>query len=112
MWPELWLLAACSLLVASSPVGPSSQLESADTEFPVGHPPDYPVDNNNFLPRATQSSMYDDENGWTPKPTEGPSLELVQEEQLDWTNVNRVVDWDITRDSAQICGWRSGVLSK
>ena len=57
-----------------------------------------------LLPRQTQASAHDGADGFTPKPTDGPSLELAKRRQ-DWALMRRQTANTWVDDST--CGWRA-----
>ncbi|KAL2195216.1 hypothetical protein P885DRAFT_41243 [Corynascus similis CBS 632.67] len=91
MRSQLWLLAAWGRLASANGL--------------LGQKLDHPVDVSHLLPRETQASAPDGANGWTPKPTEGPSLELVRRSQR-WANLKRQTS-ENTWLNDKTCGWFS-----
>ena len=94
MRSQLWLLAA------------ASRLASADEAF--GQDLDYRGGEAAYLPpmpRETRASTHDGANGWTPRPTDGPSVELVRRRQ-DWAIMKRQTSANTWVDDTT-CGWRA-----
>jgi len=58
------------------------------------------------VPRATRASTPDAANGWTPKPTEGPSLELARRRQ-EFIKLKRETSNSWLDDTT--CGWLADV---
>ncbi|KAH6641153.1 hypothetical protein F5144DRAFT_599805 [Chaetomium tenue] len=91
MRSQLWLLAA------------SGHLACADWTF--GQDLDYRGGEvAHLLPRETRASDHDGANGWTPRPTEGPSFELARRRH-DWARLKR--QSDNTWVDETTCGWRA-----
>ncbi len=94
MRSQLWLLAA------------ASHLASADEAF--GQDLDYRGGEAAYLvplPRETRASTHDGANGWSPRPTDGPSVELVRRRQ-DWAFMKRQTSANTWVDDTT-CGWRA-----
>lgn len=92
MRSQLWLLAA------------SGHLASANWAFGQGL--EYAAV---VLPEETRASNHDGANGWTPKPTKGPSAELARRRQ-ELINNRRQADNTWLDEST--CGWHAGTECK
>ena len=92
MRSHVWLLAV------------SGHLAAAD--WGLEHKPVYAAV---VLPKETQASNHDDTNGWTPKPTEAPAVELARRRH-PWMNKKRQDDNTWLNDKT--CGWRADIECK
>jgi hypothetical protein len=94
MRSQIWLLAA------------SAHLASAD--WALGQALDYRGGEAALmLPRQTGASAHDSANGWTPRPTDGPSLELARRMQ-DRMRFRRQGGTSNTWLNDETCGWAAG----
>ncbi|KAK4151827.1 hypothetical protein C8A00DRAFT_16804 [Chaetomidium leptoderma] len=96
MRSQLWLLVA------------SGHLASADWAF--GQKLDYRGGEADYLlPRQTTASNHDGTNGWTPRPTDGPSMELARRRNQG-AKLRR--QEDNTWVDETTCGWRANTASE
>ncbi|KAK4096409.1 hypothetical protein N658DRAFT_501597 [Parathielavia hyrcaniae] len=96
----LWLLAT------------SARLASAD--WPFGQALGYHGGEAAIvLPRQTQASAHDGANGWSPRPTDGPSLDLIRRKRVGGKTRRQDEDEDEGDDTTTwvdetTCGWAAG----
>jgi hypothetical protein len=88
---QFWLLGALSQLLGANALG-------------LGQPFEAP------LPRITEASTHDAVDGWTPKPTEGPEVELARKGHPEFLRAMKRQGGLFL--NAQTCGWFSGWVCK
>ncbi|KAK3899712.1 hypothetical protein C8A05DRAFT_36665 [Staphylotrichum tortipilum] len=97
MRSQLWLLAVASGRLATADWLLGQELDHRGGG--VAH----------HVPRQTQASAHDGVDGFTPKPTDGPSLELARRRQ-DWAMMRRQTTVNTWVDDTT-CGWRADSAS-